>query len=160
MPRSLDLSEKTPNSTKIKPSARVTQNHGMREGRGLVEAVIVPFSLRKGAAAIPSQTQQFTVADPRSFDGDPYEVAARAAAQAAAVARILAQTVESARVMARNAEMERELSRGDDPKPVKWDEGPHGRRFDEVQSAAEAAEKALQILGKAAGFDPKSPLGR
>lgn len=99
--------------------------------------------------------QTFTIVDPRTLDGDPYEVAEHAARQAQAVARLLSQTVESARIMARNAEMERELARGDDPAPVEWEDGPYGRRFEEVKSAAEAAAKALDMLARASGFNPK-----
>lgn len=104
-------------------------------------------------------TQSFTIADPRTFDGNPYEVAERAVRQAEAVAKLLSETVESAKIMARNAEMERELTRGEDPLPVEWENGPHGRKFDEVGSAAAAAQKALKMLAQSAGFDPKRPLG-
>lgn len=96
--------------------------------------------------------------DPREYDGNPYEVAARAVSQAEAVARILASTIDSARIMARNAEMERELHRGEDPNAPAFDDSAQGRRFEAAAASATAIQKELRVLGQAAGYNPKTPL--
>lgn len=97
----------------------------------------------------------FTVVDPRTFDGDPFEVAERAAKQAEAVARVLVGTVETAHIMARNAEMERNLIADGDAKAAEWASAPLGRRFAGAIEDARTIEKQLGALGKAAGFNPK-----
>lgn len=101
------------------------------------------------------EPKTFTVVDPRSFDGDPFEVAERAAKQAEAVARVLSGTIETANIMARNAQMERNLIDGDDAAASEWDESLHGKRFAAQAEAAREIEKQLGILGKGAGFNPK-----
>lgn len=106
------------------------------------------------------QTQSFTIADPRTFDGDPFEVADRAVAQAEGLAKLLQRATDDALVMARNAEMERELMRGEEPRPLTWEEGPHGRRFQQVKDDIDTAISQLGVLRKAAGFNPKRPLGQ
>ena len=104
------------------------------------------------------QTRTFTIADPRSFDGDPFEVADRAVAQAEGLAKLAHNAAKDAFVMARNAEMERELMRGDDPQPMEWEDGPHGRRFQEAMDRINDTITDLALLRKAAGFNPKTPL--
>lgn len=106
------------------------------------------------------QTQTFSIADPRTFDGDPFEVADRAVAQAEGLAKLLERAIEDARVMARNAEMERELMRNDEPAPIRWEDGPHGKRFENIRDRAQASVRELGVLRKAAGFNPKRPLGQ
>lgn len=104
-----------------------------------------------------SDTKTFTVADPRTFDGDPYEVAARAVAQAEAVARILVHCTETASIMARNAQLERNLiETPHDARAPEWDESPQGKRFVELAKTAETIQKNLKVLGKAAAFNPKA----
>lgn len=104
-------------------------------------------------------TEQFAVTDPRTFDGDPFEVAARACRQAEAVARILAQVAEGAELMARNAEMERNLiaSGGEEAGASLWDGSPQARQFRKIIEEGREAEQRLKVLGKAAGFNPKRP---
>lgn len=103
------------------------------------------------------EVKQFAVADPRSFDGDPFEVAARACKQAEAVSRILTHTLSGANIMARNAEMERSLMDGDEARATEWDESAQGRRFAKLSETARDIETALKLLGRAAAYDPKHP---
>lgn len=103
-------------------------------------------------------TQSFVIADPRTFDGNPYEVAQRAAEQAAALARLLAYATEVARLMARNAQLERELVATGSCDAPAYDRSVEGQRFVRVKYAALEAEKNLKVLALAAGFDPKRPL--
>lgn len=104
-------------------------------------------------------TQTFVVADPRQFDGDPFEVAERACLQAAAVADVLEAAIQSAELMARNAEMTRNLQETkDDARAAEWDGGAQHKRFEEALSHAADVGRALNQLSKAAGFNPKAPL--
>lgn len=106
-----------------------------------------------------TNTQTFTVADPRTFDGDPFEVAQRAVAQALGTAKLLEQTVAWARLMARNAEMEREILRGEDPDAAGFDVSAQGRKYDALVESLETIEEQLRLLARVAGFNPRTPLG-
>jgi hypothetical protein len=97
----------------------------------------------------------FVVTDPRTYDGDPYEVAERATRQAEAVATILAKCVADATVMARNAQMERELSATGECDAAGFEESPQGGRYVKVLESATYCKDQLKILTKAAGFNPK-----
>jgi hypothetical protein len=97
----------------------------------------------------------FVVTDPRTFDGDPYEVAERAIRQAAAVNTILLDCLEKANLMARNAEMERNLHNDEDPRAGEWETTPQGARIQGLITAANNTEKTLNLLARAAGFDPR-----
>lgn len=97
----------------------------------------------------------FVVADARTFDGDPYEVAERAIRQARAVQEIYLHCLTGAELMARNAEMERNLYHSDDPKAAEWEASPQGKRFQQLKDAAESHAKVLVLLEKAASFNPK-----
>lgn len=101
--------------------------------------------------------KQFSIADARTFDGDPFDVADRAVRQAAAVAVILVEALDGAKLMARNAEMERQLQATGECSAEAWQEGPQGRRFATIQQNAEDAVKALTVLAQAAGYNPKHP---
>lgn len=102
-------------------------------------------------------TQTITVADPRRFDGNPYDVAFRACHQAAAIARILQTSIEDANVMARNAEMERNLIDSDDPRAADWDDGPQGQGFNQLSNEVGSIQRKLEALARAASYDPKHP---
>ena len=102
------------------------------------------------------RVQTFTLADPRSFDGDPYEVAERAVRQAEAVARVLVQTIDGARLMARNAQLERELAMTGECDAVAYDESAEGRRFDSIKEAIEECQRKLKPLAAAVRFDPRA----
>ncbi len=100
----------------------------------------------------------FTVADPRTFEGDPYEVAERAVRQAAAVAAVLAHLLDATEKMARNAEMERAFANHEQPKGSEWPNTPQGIRFAAVSDCVDSVQKSLGVLAVAAGFNPKAPL--
>lgn len=102
--------------------------------------------------------QTFTIADPRTFDGDPFEVAERAVRQSEAVARILTQTIDGSRLMARNAQLERELLATGECDAPAYEQSAEGRRFTALKESIQEVERQLGILARAAGFNPKSPL--
>jgi hypothetical protein len=88
-------------------------------------------------------------------------VAEQAVGQAAALAAITAKYASMARLMARNAGLERQLLGGAESCSVDlFDESAEGRRWDSAQSKVEAAHRDLKQLARAAGFNPKAPLGR
>lgn len=103
------------------------------------------------------QPKTFTIADPRTFDGDPFEVAERACQQSAAVAGILADSLDGTRIMVRNAELERQLLTDGECDAVGFDDSPQGRRLNALLEQAKAAQKALETLAKAASYNPKNP---
>lgn len=102
-----------------------------------------------------TSTGTFVVTDPRSFDGDPYEVATRAIRQAAAINEILLESLKGAALMARNAEMERNLYHDDDPKVAEWEGSPQGKQYDALIERTRDTIKRLRLLEQAAGFDPR-----
>lgn len=103
------------------------------------------------------QPKQFTIADPRTFDGDPFEVAERATLQSAAVAGILRDSLDGTRIMVRNAELERQLLAGVDCDAPGFDTSPQGRKLARLLDEAEAAVKTLETLAKAAAYNPRNP---
>jgi hypothetical protein len=104
--------------------------------------------------------QRFVVADPRTFEGDPFEVADRAFAQAEAVARVLDKCIEDARVMARNAEMSRQLEAGGEADAAAFEDTVLARKIDDVRRGVTRAIQALPVLRRAAAFNPKAKIGR
>ncbi len=100
----------------------------------------------------------FTVADPRTFEGDPYEVAERACRQAAAVATVLEQLLDPTEKMARNAEMERAFAAHEEPKGSEWPNTAQGKRFAALAEEVATVRKSLGILATASGYNPKAPL--
>lgn len=105
-------------------------------------------------------TQKFVVADPRGFDGDPYEVAERTFKQAEAIAVILDKCLSDARVMARNAEMSRQLDIGEAADAAEFEDTALAQQIDKNRDSVQRVSKALAILGKAASFNPKAKIGR
>lgn len=101
--------------------------------------------------------KHFVVIDPRTIDGDPFEVADYACKQAEAISRILAHTLEGANIMARNAEMERNLMAGDDAKALEWEDGPQGKRYMALIEQTRKIENNVKLLARAASFNPKKP---
>jgi hypothetical protein len=100
---------------------------------------------------------QFAVADPRDMDGTPFEVAARAVAQARALTAILIACVDGANKMALNAEMERQMVLGGEPDAVGWELSAQGRKFERIEDDLARIRKDLEVLGQAAAYDPKNP---
>lgn len=103
------------------------------------------------------QPKTFTIADPRTFDGDPFEVAERACQQSAGVAGILADSLDGTRIMVRNAELERQLLTVGECDAPGFDDSPQGRRLNALLEQAKTAQKALETLAKAAAYNPKNP---
>lgn len=102
--------------------------------------------------------QSFVVTDPRTFEGDPFEVAERAAIQAEAVARILSVCLEGAALMARNAQAERDILMSGDCDMASYADTAEGRRFEAIRDRVAAVQRDLRILIRAVGFNPKQPL--
>lgn len=101
-------------------------------------------------------TQSFVIADPRTFDGDPYEVADRAVAQLHGLLALIEQASGPALLMVRNAELERQLAAGDDPSVKAFEDSTQGRRWQEFRDAVAELRKEAMILRRAASFNPKS----
>lgn len=99
----------------------------------------------------------FVVTDPRGFDGNPFEVSARASKQAESVARILSQCVETALIMGRNADMSRREEATGDPEAKQWEDSVYGRKFARLHQQAKEIERELSKLGPAVSYDPKHP---
>jgi hypothetical protein len=103
------------------------------------------------------EPRQVVVTDPRSYDGNPYDVAQRAAAQAEGLLNITRGSVEDATVMARNAEMERQCIDGGAPDANAWEASAAGRKWAALAQTLWQARNDLVALGRAAAFDPKHP---
>lgn len=106
---------------------------------------------------MPQTTRTFTIIDPRTFDGNPFEVAQRAAQQSAALSKLLGGTFDGVRLMIRNAELERQLQSGEKPDPKKWEDGPQAAALTLMASEVSALTKRLEAISRAAGYDPKHP---
>lgn len=102
-------------------------------------------------------TKTFTLADPRSFDGDPFEVAARSVAQALALLDLLAVSLDGAYLMARNAELERQAQRKEELDPAAWETGPQAAKLARAGSTLAAIGSDLRAVKTAAGYNPKNP---
>lgn len=106
-----------------------------------------------------NQTQTTIVyTDPHYFDGDPYQVAEKAARQAGKLALLLDRALADADNLARNAALERCK---DEPEMVataaEWDESAHARQFAWARGEAQKIVRRLAVLSKAVSFNPKNP---
>lgn len=102
--------------------------------------------------------QQFSVVDPRTFDGDPFDVAGRACLQAEAVARVLADCIDATAIMARNAQLERNLlDTPSDARASEWEDDPQSRRFNALFAETKRIEQGLSALRRAASYNPRRP---
>lgn len=107
---------------------------------------------------MPKADQHFTVADPRTFDGNAFEVAERAFLQAQAVARILSECIDLAAIMARNAQLERNLQETrDDARAGEWEDSAQSRAINRHFQVAKDLERGLGAQAAASGYDPKNP---
>lgn len=104
-----------------------------------------------------TQLQTFTIADPRDFDGNPFEAAERSVAQLEGLVMLLTAALPMAELMARNAEMTRRMDAGGDPEGDRWVEEPQGRQWRALNDEAERLRKRLRAMKAAAGYDPKHP---
>lgn len=99
-----------------------------------------------------------TFVDPRSFDGDCYDVAKRAVQQLEGIYReVLNPAVESTMLMARNAYMERNIAMGNPPAGDAYLATAEGKKFVAIEAARVDALRALRLLKQAVAFDPKHP---
>jgi hypothetical protein len=114
----------------------------------------------QGGKPMTHETKRFAVADPRTFDGDPYEVAERAFQQAEGISRILEETLADARVMALNAEMSRQIEDTGEADASAFEQTVLARQIDAAASSVTKITKSLGVLGKAAAFNPKAKIGR
>jgi hypothetical protein len=103
------------------------------------------------------KTKRIVIADPRTFDGDPYEVAERAVLQAQGVVELLSECLASARLMVRNAELSRQIDLGGDPDAQAFEESAQGRRWEELEVSAGTLNSTLGVLAKTASYNPKKP---
>ena len=102
-------------------------------------------------------TRTFTVANPKDFDGNPFEVAERAVAQLEGLASILAEALPPAELMARNAEMTRRLDAGEEPEGDRWAETPQGGYWRAVREELDRIQYRLRVLKRSAGYDLRHP---
>jgi hypothetical protein len=100
-------------------------------------------------------TQTFTVVDPRTFDGDEYEVAERACKQAQFVGKHLATCISTASIMGRNAQMSRDAHLEGEPQARAWEDSIYGRKFARAEADAQRIVRDLEQLATAMGFNPK-----
>lgn len=102
--------------------------------------------------------RNFTIQDPRSFDGDPYQVAERAIQQLNAVVALALDLYEPSMLMVRNADLERTLANGEKLTSVAtdWPESPQGSQLARAKSDLEATHKRLRALERAAAYNPRA----
>lgn len=100
----------------------------------------------------------FTYFDPsRSFSGDPFEAAGKAAQQAEDVLRLTERAVSDTNIQARNAWMQRNLEAGDNPRAEDWENSPEAKRIASVVEQLASVGKTLRGIGAAARYNPKAP---
>lgn len=99
--------------------------------------------------------KHFVVTDPRCFEGDPFEVAERAAEQAEALTRLAMQAADDANIMARNAELERQIIRDEELDAAGWEDSPQGVRWKHITATLGELSKTMISLRRAAGFNPR-----
>lgn len=106
-----------------------------------------------------NEDKTVTITNPADYDGDPFDVAVRAVAQAGALTGITREALESARLMARNAELERELLLTGECDAVAWEDSGEGKKYRVLIQYLTGIQQQLGILEKAAGFNPKAKIG-
>lgn len=103
------------------------------------------------------QTFTLAVADPREFDGNPYEVAERAIRQLHGLARLIELSLPPTEKMARNAQMERDLALVGECDAAEWPQGPQARMLARIAEQNADHVRVLDQLARAAAYDPKNP---
>lgn len=106
---------------------------------------------------MPRDPKHFVVADPATFDGNPYEVADRALAQASAVADVLTDALEQTYPMLRSADFERQIALNGNCDDDEFENSGLAKRFKSLHATLADAKRTLAVLRKAASFDPKHP---
>lgn len=103
------------------------------------------------------EPQRFVVTDPRTFDGNAFEVAQRAVDQVLALARLTELSLGPTVLMARNAELERQMALGDEPDAAAWEQSTQAKQFASAVAELQNAQRRLRVLRRAVAFDPKHP---
>jgi hypothetical protein len=99
----------------------------------------------------------FTITDPATYEGTPYEVAYRALTQVQGLALIASHALSQSETMVRNAELSRNLYyTPDDARAEEWDASIQKRKLDSAAADLDRIAKELSVLAKAAAFDPRS----
>lgn len=104
-----------------------------------------------------TQLRNFTVADPRTFDGNPFEVGERGVAQLEGMVALMREMLPKAELMARNAEMTRRLDQGEPPEGDRWAETVQGRQWKAAADELERLGKRFRAMKAATAFDPRHP---
>jgi hypothetical protein len=100
------------------------------------------------------QPKIVVVADPRTFDGTPYAVAERAVSQIAGLLGQALDIMPETRSMVLNADLERQMALGNEPDPTKT---LLAGRILAIEKHIAEARKQLEIIQRAAAYDPKHP---
>lgn len=106
--------------------------------------------------------KNLVVLDPRTFDGDPYQVAVRSIQQLIALLDVLGENLDTSALMVRNADLEKELALGNklgDAGKL-WHDSPLGRQLLIISKQLEDSKRRLGSIEKAVGFDPKARSSR
>lgn len=104
---------------------------------------------------MPHEPKHFTVLDPRSFDGNCFDVSERAVGQTKALLQLTLDSLDGARLFARNAELERQLYRKEDPDAVGWLDTAEGKRWERLEATLRQAADELSVLQRVAAFNPR-----
>lgn len=104
--------------------------------------------------------EQFVMADPAYFEGDPFEVAERTLVQLEAMAKLVEGGIDDAEAMALNAEMERNIYLSDSPHATDWETSPQKKRLDKAREHAYELRKILSGVAVAAAYRPPRPQRR
>lgn len=103
-------------------------------------------------------TDTIIYTDPRTIDGDPFEVAAAAVRQAQETIKLAKRALADAELMARNAELERQLLAGDEPSPLGWPESAQGAAYARARHELSVMLPRLRTMEKAASYNPRKPI--
>lgn len=100
----------------------------------------------------------FTYHDPgRTFDGTPYQAAAKSASQAANVLRLLEKALKDTNIQARNAWMQRQLDVTGEPNAKQYESSPEFKLITAALESSVSLKKRLAALEQAVGYDPAAP---
>ena len=103
-----------------------------------------------------TEIQTINIVDPRTLDGNPYEVAEQAAAQAEALTQLALRETGNALRMGRNAASERSLVITGAVPEAAYETTGEGRAFEAATELLTKAALRLASLTKAVAFDPKA----
>ena len=104
----------------------------------------------------PFPTMTFKLADPRTFDGNPYEAASRAVGQVRGLANLMQESLEPVETMLINAFMERQAAMGQEINAKEWYESAEHRNWQQIKLSLEQTTRRLGPQQAAAEFDPKA----